>query len=199
MKNHRSRIVHIVRFLVPANWPVVCAAVAVFLSLTPALFAQRDVHASLVAPALRKPAPAFRLTAETGRPTRLSDYRGKVVLLNFWASECGGCVLEIPSIVDIETAYTKKPFTVVGVSMDIPWDGLKDAKQAWGKVKPFMAQRKINYPILMGYESLFTEFGLTALPDTLLIDKSGRIAAVYVGIINKDNVEANVNKLLLER
>lgn len=199
MKKDKSRILNTLRVLDPANWPAVLAIVAMFVSIAPALFAQRDVHASLIASADRKPALAFRLMAETGRTTRLSDYSGKVVLLNFWATDCGGCVLEIPSIIDIETAYKKKAFTVVGVSMDIPYENLKDAKEAWGKVRPFIAKSKINYPILMGNESLFKKFGLTELPDTLLIDKSGKIAAVYVGLISKDNAEANISKLLLER
>ena len=169
MKKHKSRILNTLSVLDRANWPAVLAIVAIFVSITPALFAQRDVHASLIALADRKPAPAFRLIAETGRTTRLSDYRGKVVLLNFWATDCGGCVLEIPSIMDIEAADKKKAFTVAGVSMDIPYENLKDAKEAWGKVRPFIAKNKINYPILMGNESLFKEFGLTELPDTLLV------------------------------
>ena len=199
MRKVKWRILHTLSVLEPMHWSAVLAIVAMFVSNTPALFAQQDVHVSLTAPADRKPAPALRLVAETGGTTRLSDYRAKVVLLNFWATGCGGCVLEIPSMIDIETAYKKKAFTVVGVSMDIPWENLKDAKEAWAKVRPFIATSKINYPILMGDESLFKEFGLTQMPDSLLIDKSGRIAAIYVGLISKDNVEANINKLLLER
>lgn len=106
--------------------------------------------------------------------------------------------MEIPSIIDVQTGYKNKGFTVVGVSMDVPYENLKDAKQAWDKVKPFIAKSKINYPILMGSELQFKEFGLTQLPDTLLIDKTGRIAAVYVGLISKDNVETNIRKLLSE-
>ncbi|HEY6182012.1 MAG TPA: TlpA disulfide reductase family protein [Terriglobales bacterium] len=181
----------------PSSWSFTPAIVALFLSITPVLFAQQDVHASLIALADRKPA-GFELTSETGQIARLSDYKGKVVLLNFWASECGGCVLEIPSIIDIQTAYKEKSFTVVGISMDIPYSELKDEKQAWDKVKPFIAKKKINYPILMGYESLFKKFDVPALPATLLIDKSGKIAAVYVGIISRDDAEANISKLLLE-
>ena len=82
--------------------------------------------------------------------------------------------------------------------MDIPYENLKDADQAWDKVRPFISKSKINYPILMGHESLFQEFGLNQLPDSLLIDKGGRIAAVYVGLISKENVETNVRKLLSE-
>jgi thiol-disulfide isomerase/thioredoxin len=65
--------------------------------ITPALFGQRDVHAALKSSANRKPAPAFQLVTDTGGKVRISDYRGRVVLLNFWATACGGCVLEIPS------------------------------------------------------------------------------------------------------
>jgi len=199
MKKDKLRIISTLSVLDPLNWSAILAIAAMFVCNTPALFAQQDVHASLIAPADRKAAPVLRLTTETGGTTRLSDYRDKVVLLNFWATGCGGCVLEIPSIIDIETAYKEKAFTVVGVSMDIPWENLKDAKEAWGKVRPFVAKSKINYPILMGDESLFKEFGLTQMPDSLLIDKSGKIAAIYVGIISKDNVEANISKLLVER
>ena len=199
MEKRKSRILSALGVLERASWPAVLAIAAIFVSIAPALFAQQDVHASLIAPADRKAAPAFRLMAETGKTARLSDYRGKVVLLNFWATDCGGCVMEIPSIVDIAAAHKKEAFTVVGVSMDISYEDLKDAKEAWGKVRPFVAKAKINYPILMGDESLFREFGLTELPDTLLIDKSGRIAAVYVGLISKENTEANINGLLSER
>lgn len=185
-------------FLNAKNLSPILAILVMLLFITPALFAQRDVHASLIAAADRKPAPPIQLISETGKVTLLSDYRRRVVLLNFWATECGGCVLEIPSIIDVQAEYKDKGFTVVGVSMDIPYENLKDVKQAWGKVKPFIAKSKINYPILMGGESQFKEFGLTQLPDTLLIDKTGRVAAVYVGLISKDNVEANIRKLLSE-
>jgi len=177
----------------------ISTTVLMLLCMSPALFAQRDVHASLIAVAGRKAAPPFQLMSETGKATELSDYRGKVVLLNFWATDCGGCVLEIPSIIDIQAGHEKKGFTVVGISMDIPYENLKNADEAWSKVRPFIAKKKINYPILMGRESLFKNFGLTQLPDTLLIDKTGRVAAVYVGIISKEDVEANITKLLSER
>ena len=199
MKRDEPRNARMIGFLNVKKLSATLAICVMLLSITPALFAQRDVHASLITSVDRKPAPAFRLMAETANFARLTDYRGKVVLLNFWATDCGGCVLEIPSIIDIQSAFKNEGFTVVGVSMDISYEDLRDAKQAWGKVKPFIAKRKINYPIVMGSESLFKEFGLTQLPDTLLIDKTGRVAAVYVGIVNKDNVEANIRKLLSEQ
>lgn len=168
-------------------------------SATPAVFAQQDVHAALIAANDRKPAPAFDLANATGKKIRISDYRGKVVLLNFWATDCGGCVLEIPSFISIQAAYKDKAFTAVGISMDIFYEDLKNADEAWGKVTPFVSSHKINYPILMGDQSVSDAYGLRAFPATYLIDKSGRVAATYVGVVSKDNVEANVDKLLLER
>lgn len=178
------------------TWIAVFALILVFLA--PVVAAQTDVHAPIIAAADRKPAPLFRLMAKDGKPSRLSDFQGKVVLLNFWATECGGCVLEIPSIMDVQVAYRNRKFTVVGISMDISYENLKSEDEAWARVRPFAAKSKINYPILMGRESLYKEFGLTQLPDTLLIDKHGRVAALYVGIISKDNVEANIRQLLSE-
>lgn len=184
--------------LISAKWFSTFVLIALFLSSAPALFAQRDVHAALIAPADRKLAPSVQLKSDTGQATRLSDYKGKVVLLNFWASDCGGCILELPSIIDIQTTNKNKAFTVVGIAMDIPYEELKSEQIAWSKVKPFMAKSKINYPVLMGLPTTFNTFGLNALPDTLLLDKNGKIAAVYVGIVSKENAEANINKLLLE-
>ena len=70
--------------------------------LTPAFVGQQDLHATPVPADSRKQAPDFQLVTADGTKIQLSDYRGKVVLLNFWATACGGCVLEIPSLIEIE-------------------------------------------------------------------------------------------------
>ena len=172
----------------------------VWAGITPALFGQQDVHAALIPSANRKPAPAFQLVTDSGGKIRISDYRGKVVLLNFWATECGGCVLEIPSFIEIEKVYKDKGFTAIGVSMDIMYESLKDANEAWDRVRPFMAKRGINYTIAMGDDAISKAYALNAFPATYLIDKSGRIAVAYVGVVvNKDNVATNIKSLLSER
>jgi peroxiredoxin len=174
--------------------------VLVWTCITPALFAQQDVHAALIPPANRKSAPAFQLVTEDGTKMQISDYRGKVVLLNFWATDCGGCVLEIPSFIELEKAYKDKGFTAVGVSMDISYENLKDANEAWGRVRPFIAKHGVNYPIAMGDDAISKAYALNAFPATYLIDKSGKIAVAYVGVvINKDNVATNITSLLSER
>jgi peroxiredoxin len=177
-----------------------CALAFVSACVMPALYCQQNKHASLIQPASRKSAPTFELMTQDGKKMRVSDYRGKVVLLNFWATDCGGCVLEIPSFIKLEKAYKDKGFTAVGVAMDISYEGLKDAKEAWGRVRPFMAEKGMNYPIVMGDDAISKAYALKAYPATYLIDKSGKIAVAYVGVvIDKDNVETNIKGLLSER
>ena len=133
-----------------------------------------------------------------GKTVRLSDFRGKVVLLNFWATECGGCVMEIPYFVAMQTELRGDGFTGVGISMDRSYETLKSAAEAWGRVRPFVAQHKMDYPILMGESPLLASYDLNALPVTYLIDKSGRTAAEYMGVVSQVDVEANVKTLLAE-
>jgi peroxiredoxin len=172
----------------------------VWMCITPALFGQQDVHAALTPAPNRKPAPAFQLVMQDSTKMQISDYRGKVVLLNFWATDCGGCVLEIPSFIELEKAYKDKGFTAVGVSMDISYEDLKSADEAWARVRPFIAKHGVNYPIAMGDDAISKAYALNAFPATYLIDKSGKIAVAYVGmVVNKDNVETNIKGLLAER
>jgi peroxiredoxin len=160
---------------------------------------QQGVHATIVPQASRTAAPAFQLADMSGMNKQVTDYRGKVVLLNFWATACGGCQLEIPWLIELESAHKSDSFTVVGVSMDTSYEGSKSADEAWSKVKPFVLDHKLNYPVLMGDATLITSYKLGAVPATYLIDKQGRIAATYSGVIDKSDVDSNINKLLAEQ
>src|SRR5579884_905357 len=114
-------------------------SLAVALPACAAMAARADTIKSALLPvAARKPAPAFTLQDAAGKNVRLSDYRGKVVLLNFWATNCGGCRLEIPSFQELDHDLRGKGLVVVGVSMDILYEGLKNAQEAWALVKPFI-------------------------------------------------------------
>lgn len=161
--------------------------------------AQHDVRATIIAKVNRKAAPNFHLVSDHGKTTQISNFRGKVVLLNFWATSCGGCVLEIPSFIALQQKYGSSAFTAVGISEDIPYESLKTADEAWQRVHPFIAKHQINYPILMGDDALIGAYGVEAFPATFLLDRSGHVAATYVGVVNKDNVEANIKALLAER
>jgi len=160
---------------------------------------QTGAHAAIVPQASRQAAPAFQLPDSSGTNKQVTDYRGKVVLLNFWATACGGCKLEIPWLIELASAHKSDSFTVVGVSLDTAYEGSRSVGEAWTKVKPFVLDHKLNYPVLMGDATLITSYKLGAVPATFLIDKQGRIAATYSGVIDKSDVNSNINKLLAEQ
>jgi peroxiredoxin len=176
-----------------------CVIVLTLVFATASSLGQQGAHATVAPQASRQAAPAFQLSDSSGTNKQVSDYRGKVVLLNFWATDCGGCKLEIPWLIELETAHKSDSFTVVGVSMDTSYEGSKSADEAWSKVKPFVLNNKLNYPILMGEAALITSYKLGAVPATYLIDRQGRIAATYAGVIDKSDVDSNIDKLMAEQ
>lgn len=136
----------------------------------------------------RKTAPNFSLQDADGRTVQLSDYKGKVVLLNFWATWCGPCKVEIPWFVEFERKHKDKGFAVVGVSMD---------DDGWQAVKPFVSELGINYRILMGSDSIAQLYGgVDSLPTTFVIDREGRIATVHVGLVSKRSYERDIDEIL---
>ncbi|MBZ5575779.1 MAG: TlpA family protein disulfide reductase [Acidobacteriia bacterium] len=136
----------------------------------------------------RKLAPDFKLKDADGKEVRLSDYRGKVVLLDFWATWCGPCRIEIPWFAELERKSKNRGFAVLGVSMD---------DEGWKVVKPFIANMKMNYRVVLGDDQTAHDFGgLDALPTTFLIDRQGRIADVHVGLANRKDFEDGVEQLL---
>jgi peroxiredoxin len=132
-------------------------------------------------------APDFALASADGSTVRLSDYRGKVVLLNFWATWCGGCKVEIPWFIEFKDAYKDRGFAALGVSLD---------EGGWGVVRPFLERRKVNYPVVLADEEVLVEYAVSALPKTLLIDRDGRIVASYTGVADKSELEAEIEALL---
>src|SRR5262245_2533740 len=136
----------------------------------------------------RKPAPDFTLKDGDGKAVRLSDYRGKVVLLDFFATWCGPCKIEIPWFKEFERKNKDRGFAVLGVSMD---------DEGWEIVKPFLADMGVNYRVVIGNDTTASMYGgVEALPTTFLIDKEGRIAAVHVGLAGRKDFEDGIEQLL---
>ncbi len=145
-------------------------------------------HASRVKPSgQRHAAPDFTLQDSSGRSVRLSDYRGKVVLLNFWATWCPPCKAEIPWFVEFERQHKEQGFAVVGISMD---------EDGWQAVKPFISEAGINYRVLLGNDSTAQLYGgVDALPTTFIIDREGRVANVHQGLVSKSTYENDLTQL----
>ena len=136
----------------------------------------------------RRIAPDFTLKDAMGRPVKLSDYKGKVVLLNFWATWCGPCKIEIPWFIEFEQTFKDKGFAVLGVSMD---------EEGWDIVKPYLERSKINYRVLIGDDMTAQNYGgVDSLPTSFLLDKEGRIAATHVGLVSKSVYQNDINTLL---
>jgi peroxiredoxin len=134
------------------------------------------------------PAPDFALESLDGKTMRLSDFRGKAVLLNFWATWCGPCKIEMPWFVDFQKQYGSQGFQVVGVAMD------DASKEAIGK---FAKDMGVNYPILIGKESVGDQYGgVPALPESFLISRDGKIMDKIIGLRGKAEIEDAIKKAL---
>jgi cytochrome c biogenesis protein CcmG/thiol:disulfide interchange protein DsbE len=136
----------------------------------------------------RKTAPDFTLKDADGKVVHLSDYKGKVILLDFWATWCGPCKIEIPWFMEMQRRNKDKGFEVLGVAMD---------DNGWEDVKPFLAEFKVNYRVMVGNDDTAQNYGgVEALPTTFLIDREGKIAAIHVGLASRRDFEDGVQQLL---
>ena len=136
-----------------------------------------------------KAAPAFSLTGTDGKKVALSDFKGRPVLVNFWATWCGPCKLEMPWIQEFSTKYKAQGFVVLGLAQD---DGATpdDVARAAKKIG-------VNYPILMPDEKVAKAYGgVDYLPESFYVDKAGKVVTVSAGVPNKDQMEAMIQQTI---
>jgi len=139
----------------------------------------------------RKVAPDFELKSLDGRSLKLSDFRGHAVLLNFWATYCAPCRVEMPWFVELYKQYHDQGLEIIGVSMD------DDGEQQ--QIADFVREVNVNYPILLGNHTVGDAYGGTQLlPKTLLIDRKGNISSSIVGMKSKSEIESAVKSLLAD-
>ena len=135
-----------------------------------------------------KKAPDFSLKTSDGKTVQLSQLKGKVVLLNFWATWCGPCRKEIPDFLEVYKQNKGKGFEIVGVALD---------EEGWNVVTPFVKQYKVNYPVVVGDGKLVREYGgFEFIPTTFLIDKQGTIVHTWTGLVKKAELDKKLKGLL---
>ena len=153
--------------------------------------ARTTPSSTYVKPGDRELAPDFTLNDATGNAIRLSESRGKVVLLNFWATWCAPCKQEIPWFVEFQQSNKQRGFAVLGISMD---------EGGWSSVKPYIDEKRVNYPVMIGNDKVAGLFGgLQSIPLTLIIDRAGRVAAIHAGLCRKSEYESDINAILNEK
>ena len=151
-------------------------------------------------PLLGKPAPDFALEDLNGKKVSLADYKGKPLMINFWATWCGPCKLETPWLVELNNEYAGKGFVILGI--DSENDGVVPSdKDGWAKdkalVAKFVKQEKMPYSILLGGDSITKAYGdFDAMPTSFWVDRNGKVIAAQMGITSKDDLEEKIKKAL---
>ena len=136
-----------------------------------------------------KSAPDFELKTGDGRAVKLSDFRGRAVVLNFWATYCGPCRVEMPWLIDLYRQYQSQGLEIIGVSMD-------DSGEAQ-QVSDFVREFGVNYTIVLGNHTVGDAYGgARLLPQTFFIDRDGRITGSVTGMKSKIEFETAIRQLL---
>jgi len=134
-----------------------------------------------------KSAPEFSLQSTDGKTVSLKDYKGKIVILDFWATWCGPCRRGIPDLISLQDKY-KNDLRVIGISLDT---------STKNDVIPFAKKFNINYPVVYGDENITKDYGgIEAIPTTIVIDQNGGIVAKYVGLVDKETFTKHIEDLI---
>jgi peroxiredoxin len=166
--------------------PIVLVVVAMVVALMLVFAFKLARHPSQTSQS--KPAPDFSLQSLEGKTVRLSDYRGKPVVLNFWATWCEPCKVEMPWFVDLQRQYGPAGVQFLGVAMD-------DASTK--DIAAFAESMKVNYPILIGKDSVGDDYGgVQFLPETFYIDRTGKVVDKAFGLKGRGEIEDNIKKIL---
>jgi cytochrome c biogenesis protein CcmG/thiol:disulfide interchange protein DsbE len=135
-------------------------------------------------------APEFSLPDARGAHVSLASLRGRVVLVNFWATWCAPCRVEMPWFVDLQHRHDDDGLSIVGISVD---------EDGWTSVRPYAAAHSIDYRLAIDTDAVAQTYDVDALPATFLIDRNGRVAFAHRGLVPRQTYEQEISALLSER
>ena len=136
----------------------------------------------------RRSAPGFTLPRVDGGSLSLSDFKEKVIILDFWATWCSPCIREIPNFIDLYDKYKDKGLVIIGISVD---------RGGINNVRSFCEDIGINYPVVMASEGVQQRYGgIRAIPTTFIIDRNGIIVNKHLGYTPPETFEAEIKKLI---
>ena len=165
------------------------AAALALMLIAPSAWAGQAESAGVCDPTAKPAKLNFTLKDVNNKPVKLSDFKGKLLVLNFWATWCIPCRAEIPALVELQTKYGGNGLQVIGVSVDDPIE----------KMKPFISRYKINYPVLTAFknDAILDSYGpMVVVPATVLIERDGKVCAKHIGPVTKENFEREIKGLL---
>lgn len=151
-------------------------------------------------PLIGHPAPNFTLEDLNGKKVSLSSYKGKPLLVNFWATWCGPCKLETPWLVELRDEYAPKGFEILGISTDdIDRNDAARFSEEKKEIAHFVQQMHMDYPVLIDGDALSHPYGgLDAMPTSFFVDRKGTVVAVQMGITSKEDMEAKIKKTMAD-
>ena len=156
----------------------------------PVVQGSNNAAPTLTCPADAKPANLdFTLKDVEGKDVLLQSFKGKVIVLDFWATWCGPCKVEIPHFIEFQEKYGQKGLQVVGISVDDPVD----------KLAPYVKEMGMNYPVLqgLGHDAVQDAYGpILGIPVSVLISRDGKVCATHTGLTGKDVFEKEIQSLL---
>ena len=156
----------------------------------PAVPASNNTEPTLSCPADARPAKLdFTLKDVEGRDVTLESFKGRVIVLDFWATWCGPCKVEIPHFIEFQQKYGSKGLQIVGISVDDPVD----------KLAPYVKDMGMNYPVLqgLGHDEVQDAYGpILGIPVSVMISRDGKICATHQGLTGKDVFEREIQALL---
>ena len=145
-----------------------------------------------------KPAPPFTLEDLSGKKISLTDYKGKALAINFWATWCAPCKVETPWLIDLRNRYAAQGFEVLAISADdIDRKDARKLSEEKQEIARFVQKMRMPYPVLIDGNSVADSYGdFEALPTTFFLDRNGIVVAAQMGMTTKDDLERNIKKAL---